>query len=219
MRISARLAGAGLLATAVGVAAGCGSSGSQYIQNDAYGVYARIPSDWRVYDEEDIFSDLSSIEREAQSQGMWIRQFDAADQPSVDHVGAAGTAEPTGNVQVLQLPARARDQMSLSALRGLGDPNRDPVALAGQDPNYGILANEPITFDGGFHGVHTVFTVKTVTDEGEATTVFDRTAVLDATTEVAYLFQVTCDPQCYFETHKDEIADVVDSWTIQEVQS
>jgi hypothetical protein len=29
---------------------------------------------------------------------------------------------------------------------------------------------------------------------------------------------VACDPECYFETHHDEIADVVDSWTIQEVR-
>jgi hypothetical protein len=217
MKVSSRGAGAGLLATLVGIAAACGSSGSQYIQNDAYGVYARIPVDWQVYDEDDIFADLSSVEREAQAQGMWIRSFDASDRPSVEHAGAAGTSDPTGNVQVLLLPARIRDQMSLSALRGLGDATRDPVALAGsQDSGVGIVANEPVTFDGGFHGGHVVFTVK---DEADGTTtVFDRTAVLNSTGEVAYLFQVTCDAQCYFETHKDEIADVVDSWTIQEVR-
>jgi hypothetical protein len=216
MRISGGLAGACVLTTVAAIAAGCGSPGSQYIQNDAYGVYARIPSDWHVYDEEDIFPELSSVELEAQSRGMWIRSFDASDTPSAEHAGAAGTSDPTGNVQVLQLPARVRDQMSMSALRGLGDPSRDPVALASQDPNFGIIANEPVTFDGGFHGVHTVFTVEDAQDG--TTTVFDRTAVLDATSEVAYLFQVTCDPQCYFETHQDEIADVVDSWTIQEVR-
>ncbi len=217
MKVSTRVAGAGLLATLIGVAAGCGASGSQYIQNDAYGVYAKIPADWQVYDENDIFADLSTVEREAQSQGMWIRQFDGSDEPSVEHAGAAGTSAPTGNVQVLQLPERVRDQMSLSALRGLGDPSRDPVTLAGsQDSGVGIVANEPVTFDGGFHGGHVVFTVKDDTDG--TTTVFDRTAVLNSTGEVAYLFQVTCDPQCYFETHKDEIADVVDSWTIQEVR-
>jgi hypothetical protein len=30
---------------------------------------------------------------------------------------------------------------------------------------------------------------------------------------------VGCNEQCFFETHKDEIADLVDSWTIQEVRS
>jgi hypothetical protein len=214
MRISTRLAGAGLLAAVAGVAAGCGSSGSQYIQNDSLGVYAKIPAGWEVYDEEDIFADLSTVEREAQTHNMWIRTFDGADAPSAEHSGGAGTHDPTGNIQVLQLSPQARDQMSNAALRGLGDPSRDPVALASQDPSYGIVANEPVTFEGGFHGVHTVYTVEA--DDG--TTVFDRTAVLNSTNETAYLFQVACDPECYFETHHDEIADVVDSWTIQEVR-
>ena len=43
-------------------------------------------------------------------------------------------------------------------------------------------------------------------------------ALLDKTSSVAFLFQVTCNADCYFETHKDEIANVVDSWTIQEVR-
>jgi hypothetical protein len=215
MRIPSRLAGVGLFAALAALGAGCGSSGSQYISNDSLGVYARIPSDWRVYDEKDIFADLSDVERQAQSSGMWIRTFDAADEPSVEHANGAGTEDPTGNVQVLRLSPRVRDQMSMSALRGLGDPSQDPVALAAQDPDFGVIANDSVTFDGGFHGVHTVFTVKDPTDG--TTTVFDRTAVLDGPGETAYLFQVACNPQCYFETHKDEIADVVDSWTIQEV--
>jgi hypothetical protein len=30
---------------------------------------------------------------------------------------------------------------------------------------------------------------------------------------------VACAEDCYLETHKDEIADIVDSWTIQENDS
>jgi hypothetical protein len=216
MRISSRLAGAGLIAAVAAVAAGCGDSGSQYIQNDAYGVYARIPSEWSVYDEDDVFADLSDIEREAQTQNLWLRVFDGAAEPTVEHASIAGTATPTGMVRVAELNPRARDQMNVSALRGGGDPSRDPVALASQSPAFGIIADEPVTFDGGFHGVHTVFTIKD--PEDGTTSVFDRTAVLNGTGEVFYLFQVVCDPQCFFETHKDEIADVVDSWTIQEVR-
>jgi hypothetical protein len=214
MRISG-LRGAGLLAAIAAVAAGCGSSGSQYIQNDAYGVYARIPSDWQVYDEDDIFADLSSIERDARTSRLWMRTFDAAAEPTAEHANGAGTTDPTGLVQVAQLSPQVRDQMNLSALRGGGDPSRDPVALASQSPAFDVIANDLVTFDGGFHGVHTQFTVK---DPDEGTAVIDRTAVLNATGETFYMFQVTCDPECFFQTHKDEIADVVDSWTIQEVR-
>jgi hypothetical protein len=53
---------------------------------------------------------------------------------------------------------------------------------------------------------------------GDRTVVFDRTAVRNAETTALAVFEVSCSEDCYFETHQDEIADVVDSWTIQEVQ-
>jgi hypothetical protein len=42
--------------------------------------------------------------------------------------------------------------------------------------------------------------------------------VHNAQTTAIAVFQVGCTETCYFETHKDEIADLVDSWTIQEVR-
>jgi hypothetical protein len=48
--------------------------------------------------------------------------------------------------------------------------------------------------------------------------VFDRTAVRNAETTAFAVFEVSCSEDCYFETHQAEIADLVDSWTIEEVQ-
>ena len=49
--------------------------------------------------------------------------------------------------------------------------------------------------------------------------VTDQTVLLDAASTTMFVFQVACAEDCYLETHKDEIADIVDSWTIQEDDS
>ena len=217
MRIARALFGVAVLGVAAPIL-GCGSSGYQYVQNDKYGVYAKVPGDWAIYDDKDVFPDWSAREREARTSQLWFRTFDGADDPSADHSATAGGPDPTGNVRIIVLDASTRDQISNSGLRGLafsGDPTQDPMAIAAQDSSIGMMVDEPVSFDGGFHGVHTVFSV--AGDDGE-TTVWDQTALLDKTSSVAFLFQVTCNADCYFETHKDEIANVVDSWTIQEVR-
>ena len=65
--------------------------------------------------------------------------------------------------------------------------------------------------------MHTVFAV---TPEGDdELVVTDRTVLLDAASTTMFVFQLACAEDCYLETHKDEIADIVDSWTIQENDS
>ncbi|HET6949198.1 MAG TPA: hypothetical protein VFI47_02425 [Acidimicrobiales bacterium] len=213
------------LATTLGAVA-CGSSGYQYVQNDELGVYAKVPDDWAVYDEEALFPDDSERERERRLAVTWTRSFDASDDPSPDHSKTLASAEPTGRVRVFGLPPEFREQVNLSALRGLGmdDPQLDPVALSQQESGVQVVSDEPVTFDGGYHGVRTVFTIDPQAAEATAggdmgTVVVDQTTVLNSTSDVVYIFQVSCTEQCYFDTHKDAIADIVDSWTIQEVRS
>jgi hypothetical protein len=216
MRVSPSLLGGAAFATLLATATGCGGSGYQYVENDELGVYARLPGDWAVYDERALFPDDSEREREEQAARSWFRTFDGSDNPSADRSTQPGGTEPTGFVRVLALPVAFREQVNLSALRGLGlgDPTADPVAAAAEDPNVAILSDEPVEFDGGYHGVHTVFSLVV----GDDKVVIDQTTLLDSTSSVAYLFQVSCSEDCYFETHKDQIADIVDSWTIQEVK-
>ena len=221
----------GALVIAAGAAA-CGSSGYQYVENDELGVYAKVPGDWTVYDEEALFPDDSDLERTQRLSTRWIRRFDASAEPSVDHAASLDAAAPTGRVEVLRLSADGRNQINLSQLRGIavGNPQLDPLVVATQDPSVTVVLDEPITFDGGYHGVHTVFRVDpSAAAPGETGVaadpsadrpafVIDQTTVLDATSSVAYIFQVSCSEECYVNTHKDAIADIVDSWTIQEVR-
>ncbi len=100
--------------------------------------------------------------------------------------------------------------------RGGGDPARDPVAADAADTEgvITVLSDEPVEFEGGYSGVHTVFVI----DQGGTPVVTDQTAVRNAQSTAIALFQVGCTETCYFETHKDAIADLVDSWTIQEAR-
>lgn len=219
------------LAVAVGVAA-CGSSGYQYVENDELGVYAKVPDDWTVYDEDALFPDDSELERAQRLSTRWIRRFDASAEPSVDHAASPDAAAPTGRVEVLRLSADGRNQINLTQLRGIavGNPQLDPLVVATQDPSVTVVLDEPVTFDGGYHGVHTVFRVDPSAAAAPETGmpadpsadrppfVVDQTTVLDATSSRAYIFQVSCSEECYVNTHKDAIADIVDSWTIQEVR-
>ena len=219
------------LAVAAGVAA-CGSSGYQYVENDELGVYAKVPDDWTVYDEDALFPDDSELERAQRLSNSWIRRFDASDEPSVDHATSPDAAAPTGRIEVFRLSADGRNQINLSQLRGIavGNPQADPLVVATQDPSVTVVIDEPVTFDGGYHGVHTVFRVDPSAAAAPETEVaadpsadrppfvVDQTTVLDATSSRAYIFQVSCSEECYVNTHKDAIADIVDSWTIQEVR-
>ena len=206
-------------ASALLASVGCGGPRYQYVQNNSLGVFAKLPASWKVYDEKDLFPDESPTQRADQAKGSWIRTFDGSSKPSVDaSVKALGGDAPTGMVQIRALSPQTRDSINMTQLRGMAaanDPSADPVAMAQQDPHVSVMKDVPVTFKGGFHGDRTVFTV---TDDKGVTSVVDTTGLINTAGTVMYVFRVACTEKCYSETHKDEIAKVVDSWTIQEVR-
>lgn len=214
MRVSPSLVVVGAALTVGAVA--CGGSGYQYVENDELGVYARLPDDWTIYDETDLFPESSEREMERQQAQVWMRTFDAAAEPSVDASRSISAAHPTGVFAVRALTPQQRENLDLGALRGGGDPTHDPVAADAADDQgiITVLSDEPVEFDGGYSGVHTVFVIER---DGTAV-VTDQTAVRNAESTAIAMFQVGCTEACYFETYKDEIADLVDSWTVQEVR-
>jgi hypothetical protein len=205
-------------AALVTAAPGCGRSGFQYVENDDLGVYARLPDDWAVYDEADLFPDASDRELESRRSNLWVRTFDAGADPSVEASQSPGSGDPTGLMVIRALGPQERDALNVSSMRGGGNPARDPIMMqsAGvteDGTQVQVLVDEPVTFAGDFSGVHTVFAMS----QGDRTVVIDRTAVRNAETTALAVFEVSCSEDCYFETHQDEIADLVDSWTIEEV--
>lgn len=196
--------------------AGCGGSGYQFVENDDLGVYAKLPDDWAVYDEEDLVEftaddEISPEELERRTAGLWFRGFDASDEPSVQFDPTTGT--PSGFVRVHPLSASQREQANLTMLRMLPTEGAIPISVSGEaTPGVQVLLDEPAEFDGGYHGVHSVVAL----GRGDDVVMLDQTVLLDSTGSTAYMFMVGCDRHCYLDTHADEIEALVDSWTIQE---
>ena len=86
-------------AALVAGAAACGGSGYQYVENDELGVYAKLPDDWTVYDESDLFPEESERELARRQAQMWTRTFDAGKDPSVEGSQSAGDDDPTGPIR------------------------------------------------------------------------------------------------------------------------
>jgi hypothetical protein len=209
------LGGAALLAGA------CAGSGYRFVENDEYGVYAKVPDDWTVFENDEVLEAVTgrsseSGESEVLQPRIWINGFDAGGDPTAARVIEPGSEEPRGYVQVVQLTREERDQINLSSLRGFvvgSDPlSTDP--LAGQGTNAQVLTDEPAEFDGGYHGLHTVI-VTQPSGSGDPI-VIDQTALLNSDSSLLYILVVSCAEDCYFETSHDEIAEIVDSWAIQE---
>ena len=204
------------------LASACAGSGNNFVQNDEYGVYAKVPGDWTVFGSDEVLDAVTgrssdSDESDVLQPRVWLSGFDASDHPTAGDVIELGADEPRGYLQVMQLTRSEREQINLSSMRGavLG---MDPLAsdpLTGETGNAQVLTDEPVEFDGGYHGLHTVIATQPQA-RGEEVSVIDQTAVLDSTSSVLYLLVVSCNEDCYFETSHDDITEIVDSWAIQE---
>ncbi len=204
----------------VSALSGCGS-GYQYIKNDDAGLYARLPQGWEVYDETDRFPDASERDLERLNQVQWVRTFLGGDgDHDVEQSVMPGNPVPAGVVSIQAIPRRTREILDLRTMRGLGDDAADPLTLEQNPPPtgevYRVLQDEPVDFDGGYTGLHTIYMVSS---PGEEPYVVDQTVLRNAPSTALIQFVVACTEECYFDTYKDEIADLVDSWTIQEVRS
>jgi hypothetical protein len=218
MRTSPLLALAVL--ASVSALSGC-ASGYQYIKNDNIGVYAKVPAGWTVYGDAELYPGASERDLERHAQVQWVRTFYGDDEgQSVEASRTRGGPVPTGSVVISAIPPQGREVLDLRTMRGGGDPNADPLTLEQQGgsptgESVAVLTDESVTMADGYSGLHTIYAVA---GQGEPYIV-DQTVLRSADSSHVVLFTVNCTEECYFETHKDEIQTLVDSWTIQEVQS
>jgi hypothetical protein len=199
------------------VLASCGGSGYQYVKNGDLDLYFKVPEDWQLFDEKDLYAspavDLQPLERERALARTWFRGFDASPQPAVENVLASSPPVPTGFVRIQALTDEEREVIDLSTLRGLYLRD-DPVITQREDPHgpVEVLSEEDVKLDGGYHGVRML--VAYDSPDGSIGIV-EQMAVLDASNRLLYLFVVGCSERCYFE-NRDTIDEIAGSWTIEE---
>lgn len=205
--------GALLLTAVLGA---CGESEYRYISSSAENTHLRVPSDWRIFEEDEFFAqidDLSPQQLRLQKARQWVVAFDSAPKPSLDHITIPGQ-HPAGMVRVRSLGEEDHDVVSLKVLRSFLFSGNDPLELAASgDPNVEVLASEDVTRPGGLRGIHLVVNLRGATGQEFVTTNY--VALTDNATSRIYLLFVGCRASCY-EQHKDQIEGIVDSWTVRE---
>jgi hypothetical protein len=217
-----------LAVTAAVLLAGC-TSGYTYVSNPKTKTYFKIPDEWRLYDENEIFASqiqgLSPQSEQAARQALWMVAFDADPHPSLEHLFQLSTrcdavkaqspsalpvgCYPEGFAQVRPLSESQRDSVSLASLRNEIFPVDQLVT---EDPtSVEILRQGDIVLGSGFRGSRYVMNLR----RDSAYLTVDQTALVDPATRMLYLFVIGCEAHCYL-THQNTIDQIVKSWTVKE---
>ena len=220
---------AALVAAALSLTA-CGSD-YHYVSNRDQGAYFKVPDHWEVYGTGELLrtedETLSDDELDDRTSGVWLRGFDAADEPSPDHVLDATATSPRGYAEVRALSASERDSFDYAELRRAGFPLHDPTTgealdpleLAAQEPDGAVTLLEyddeaplgELELGEGLRGVR-LRTRIAVGDEEPV--ILEQISVVDADTTRHYSFTVGCTRRCWDE-NEDVIDQIADSWTLK----
>jgi hypothetical protein len=187
-------------------------AGSGYVKNSDDHTYFKVPDSWKLYDEDAIVGSLrdqlTKKQRQAALDTGWQVAFDASSRASLKHILNPQASSPEGMAIVSQLSADESDAMSLQALRN-SFVNIDAALQANAAD---VVTYEPVTFDGGFHGIHLVATIE---DKKGRSSTIDQTSVVDQDTTKTYSLILTCTTTCY-DRNQDKIDNVVKSWTVRD---
>jgi len=209
-----RSAFAAVLGGAVLALSGCVTSGYTYVANDDLGTYFKVPDDYTVFDSEQVMEqateDLQVDVAEGLAADQWAVAFDANADPQIDaflEQLSAPSDQLTGYARVRNLPPEQRFTYALESLRTELLPEAQFERL-GEDLQ--ILSVEELSQDGG-DGLRVVFSI----DTGDRGLVIDQLGLVDHQTRRVHLLALGCSAECY-EASRDEIATIVESWTIEE---
>lgn len=235
MFFRARAVTAVALAAAAVTAAGCGTGyeyakrehpkmiyrtaagGGGLAQIEAASTYFKLPPGWDLLDEEEFIEDQGLVDGQTPEQQFIQRSkirsqpFDAAPQPSVEHILQAGTSHPSGFSQLLVLDDDERDGVSLNSLRNFGI-RTDADPLTGESEAEVLYRDDHVVRSGGFRGSRVIFNLPVRLG---AVMTIDKTTLIDEDTRVVYMFVIGCEAMCFRQNQK-AISEVVDSWTIKD---
>jgi hypothetical protein len=198
------------VAAASGLAS-CGGSGYEYVANDDAGLYFRVPDSWAVLE-----VDPAETGRPAASGDPvegWARLLDRSPTPGAANFEAPVPSYPVGLASVDPVPdLDTRDAIDYASLRALAYDGTDPFAEAQvEGSNVQLVDLYDLDIADDVRGQRVVFTVQN--DDGTFVT-YDQTALVDNLTTEIYRLLLKCESTCY-ERNRDEIDDIVESWTVE----
>ncbi len=174
-------------------------------------VYFKVPSGWSQFPAKQIQSAESGWVTDNAAKTVldataWQEAYDAAPQPSLDHV--LGTSTPSHPVVYASLRSLYQEESAVTE-----DSLRDmvvPVSTLGTQVH--VQTDEKVT-QGSVSGLHLVFSF--VPKPGLPEETIDQTAYLSDGKDAVYLLVVRCTTDCY-RSNADAIRSVTSSYTIQE---
>ena len=196
----ARVALPVLVATAV-LAAGCGRSGYEYVENDDETVFLKIPEDWHVVSEGHVDFAITPDGNYPQILPgedvlAWRAQFAAApDINSLDHVA--------GFVEVQPVDRRMRSDLNLASFF--------PLDSTGSVGEIEVVRHDLITV-GDVSG-HRIAWKQTTADGQEI--MGDRLVMTNSLNSVVYTVGVGCTIGCY-NANAAEIDEVMRTFTVED---
>jgi hypothetical protein len=210
MKGRAVLAGLSVVA-ALGLA-GCGDNGYEYVANKDAGLYFRVPDSWSVLEVDT--EDTGRPAAVGDPVDAWTRLLDESPTPGAANFAAAAPAYPVGVASVEAVPdQQARDTLDYATLRGLAYGGTDPYEQSfAEDSNIQLVDLYDVTESDTVRGQRVIFTVHG--EDGTYVT-YDQTALVNNITTEIYRLLLKCESTCY-ERNRDEIDDIVDSWTIEQ---
>ena len=197
-----------LAVAAAALLAACGleRSGYQFVRSPSTGTYLKVPSDWKVFDQEAVEADQPQEERPG-ADVRFLSVLDGDASPSLRH-DLANDA-PLGIVRVRDLPPEERDVTSFATAREDFFPQLNALV---SNKLARVRSSEEVV-RAGAHGQRIVFTVPD-DESGEMLTV-DQTTLVDRRAGRIYLLVVACTTACY-ERNQGDIDAVATSLTIKE---
>jgi len=206
--------------------ASCSAPEYKYVRNTEARTAFRVPTPWTVFDE----SQISGVDSPTDTPDNvdWLVGIDGDPAPQLGHIfpTSFATDHPQGVAAVLTLTGESRDAASLGALRNLiipVDQIRDDV---GTDAVRILTYDDRMVRD-GYRGLHMIVQVQTAALAADAASQdgdgpgflageyvqLNQIALLDDSTEHAYILALLCSADCYARNRSD-IESAIDSWTV-----
>lgn len=208
------------------VLASCAAPQYKYVRNTKARTAFRVPTPWTVFDE----SQISGVDSPTETPDNvdWLVGIDADPAPQLGHIfpTSYATDHPQGVAAVLTLTGESRDGASLGALRNLIIPVDQIQDEVGTDAVQILVYDDHLVRD-GYRGLHMIVQVQSSALSADAASQdgggpgflasdyvqLNQVALLDDSTEHAYILALLCSADCYSRNRTD-IESAIDSWTV-----
>jgi hypothetical protein len=216
------LTGVLLLAGTLGPLAACGNAQFTYVKNSGEQTYFKVPAGWHKIDENSLNRLLMGAEdpdsataQQLQNQITWTVAYDAATDPTANHLN--GGEQPFVLASVRKLTEDEQGEISINILKNYPSPvtqeARDALKQQGQEVrNFEWLRDEVLKpSGGGLRGVretynfspHPLLPLQT----------FDKTAYLSDDGHL-YWMLIRCSARC-FRDRASELDSIAKSFTVR----